>query len=226
VIVPHAHTVGPSVSCDTTPEGRIPISVWGHRPSALQSLITAAGNLLLAHDVPTMAKYTAGKIHHTLSKPSSLYSAGGNTLPASRYLSEVLKQASPLGSPLSALAEAIEVIAPDLRWYRSKTGPFASVNFVLGHAHALVAGPGGIEERDDVHMGVTVMAPYSRFPDHRRKHPTVFLALSRVEVWSGENDWVVLPPGGTFFIDAGTEIAIRCTGNPLLLLWCHRVPFA
>lgn len=88
MIVPRAHTVSPFVSCDTAPEGRMPISVWGHHSSEVQSLITAAGNLLLADDVPTMAKYTAGKIYHTLSKPSSLYSAGGNTLPASRYLSE------------------------------------------------------------------------------------------------------------------------------------------
>ncbi len=204
----------------------MPISVWGHRPSEVQSLITAAGNLLLAHDVPTMAKYTAGKICHTLSKPGSLYSAGGNTLPAARYLSEALEQARSIGGPLSALAEDIDANVSALRWYRSKPGPWASVNFVLGHAHALVVGPGGIEERDDVHLGVTVMAPYSRFPDHRRKHPTVFLALSRVEVRSNESDWVVLPPGGIFFSDEGTEIAIRCTGNPLLLLWWHRVPFA
>lgn len=80
-----------------------------------------------------------------------------------------------------------------------------------------------MEERDDVHVGATIMAPYGRFPDHRRKHPTVFLALSRAEVRLHDEDWVVRSPGGVFFSEEGQEFAMRCTSNPLLLLWCQCV---
>lgn len=213
----------PAVDCDPSPEGHGPISVWGHRPIALQRLINAAGNLLFAHDVPSMARYTAGKIFHDLSKPSSMFGVARNTLPASGYLTEALAVAVKAGGPIADLGKAIAEIAPDLRWYRSRTGPFASINFVRGHAHALMVGPGGMEERDDVHIGATIMAPYSRFPDHRKKHPTVFLALSRAEVRLNDDDWSVRSPGGIFFSDEGNDLAMRCTGNPLLLFWCQRV---
>ncbi|WP_458574514.1 dimethylsulfonioproprionate lyase family protein [Ensifer sp. Root423] len=91
------------------------------------------------------------------------------TLRSSR-LADALNVAIQGGGPLADLAKTISSIAPDLGWYRSRTGPFASINFVRGHAHALIVGPGGMEERDDVHIGATVMAPYGRYPDHRRKH--------------------------------------------------------
>ncbi|MBD9541494.1 hypothetical protein IB276_18740 [Ensifer sp. ENS04] len=213
----------PFIDCDPTPEGHGPIAVWGHRPLALQEVINTLGNLLLAHDVPSMSRYTAGKIFHELSKPAPMFGVGGNALPASDYLGQALGVAIKGGGPLAELAKAINSIAPDLRWYRSRTGPFASINFVRGHAHALMVGPGGMEERDDVHIGATIMAPYGRFPDHRRKHPTVFLALSRAEVRLNDEDWIVRSPGGVFFSDEGQEFAMRCTGNPLLLLWCQRV---
>ncbi len=197
--------------------------MWGHRPFALQQLINALGNLLLAHDVPSMSRYIAGKIFHDLSRPAPMYGVGRNTLPASGYLADALDVAIQGGGPLAELAKTISSIAPDLGWYRSRTGPFASINFVRGHAHALMVGPGGMEERDDVHIGATVMAPYGRFPDHRRKHPTVFLALSRAEVRMDDEDWIVRSPGGVFFSDEGHEFAMRCTANPLLLVWCQRV---
>ena len=210
--------------CDPSPQGRVPIAIWGKRPAPLQQFINVAGNVLLGHDVSSMARYTAGKIFHDLSKPGSMFSVGGHTLPASGYLADALSIADRGGGPIAELSRAINVIAPDLRWYRSRTGPFASINFVRGHAHALMVGPGGMEERDDVHIGATIMAPYSRFPDHRRKHPTVFLALSRAEVRLKDDDWIVRSPGGIFFSDEGNELALRCTGNPLLLVWCQRVP--
>ncbi|ODR92269.1 dimethylsulfonioproprionate lyase family protein [Sinorhizobium alkalisoli] len=209
-------------SCDPSPVGRAPIMVWGSRPKNLQTVINVAANLFLAPDVPVMAKYVAGKIFHTLMKPSSLYSAGGNILPAAEHLAETLAEATRLGGTIGAMADAILAIAPELRWYRSRSGPFASVNFARDHAHASIIGPGGIEDRDDVHIGLTVMGPYSRFPDHRRKFPTAYLPLSRVEVLSDDGDWTVADPGRAFFVEEGREFAMRCTGNPLLLLWCQR----
>ncbi|ASY63026.1 putative transcriptional regulator protein [Sinorhizobium sojae CCBAU 05684] len=196
--------------------------VWGSRPKTLQNLINVAGSLFLAHDVPVMAKYVAGKIFHTLMKPSSLYSAGGNILPPAEHLAETLVEASRRGGTIGAMGDAILAIAPELRWYRSKSGPFASVNFARDHAHASIIGPGGIEDRDDVYVGLTVMGPYSRFPDHRRKYATAYLPLSRVEVLTDDGDWTVADPGRAFFVEEGREFAMRCTGNPLLLLWCQR----
>ncbi|MEY9530906.1 hypothetical protein ABIA23_001492 [Sinorhizobium fredii] len=198
------------------------MSLRGSRPPALRDLINAAGNALLAPDVPTMARFVAGKVFHNLSRPSGFYRAGDPALPWCEYLGRALEGAA-IEGPVAAIASALAELHPNLRWYRSATGPFASVNFARDHAHALLVGPGGIEERDDVEVGLTVMGPFSRFPDHRRPHPSVFLAVSRAEVRVGDTDWTTCSPGAIFFVDDGSKIALRCTRDRLLLLWCQRV---
>ncbi|WP_354318226.1 dimethylsulfonioproprionate lyase family protein [Sinorhizobium fredii] len=169
-----------------------------------------------------MARFVAGKVFHNLSRPSGYYRAGGPTFPWSDQLELALETAGALEGPVAAVASALAGLQSDLRWYRSPAGPFASVNFVRDHAHALLVGPGGIEERDDVQVGLTLMGPFTRFPDHRRPHPSAFLALSRAEVRAGDSGWATCSPGGIFVADEGCEIAMRCTRNPLLLLWCQR----
>lgn len=87
------------VDCDPSPQGQAPIAIWGQRPFALQQLINALGNLLLAHDVPSMSRYTAGKIFHELSRPAAMFGVGGNTLPASGHLAGALTTAHSGGRP-------------------------------------------------------------------------------------------------------------------------------
>ncbi|AWI58366.1 hypothetical protein AB395_00002715 [Sinorhizobium fredii CCBAU 45436] len=54
-------------------------------------MINAAGNALLAPDVPTMARFVAGKVFHNLSRPSGFYRAGDPALPWCGYLGRALE---------------------------------------------------------------------------------------------------------------------------------------
>ncbi|WP_162950428.1 dimethylsulfonioproprionate lyase family protein [Rhizobium jaguaris] len=68
---------------------------------------------------------------------------------------------------------------------KQHTGLYASINFLEGHA-TRIAGPDGVEQRGDIHLGVTAMA-YTRYPNHRRRFLGAFAALSPMEVRSDEN---------------------------------------
>ncbi|ACP25808.1 putative transcriptional regulator protein [Sinorhizobium fredii NGR234] len=198
------------------------MSMRGSRPAALQAFISAAGNLFLADDVPTMARYIAGKVFHDISRASSHYCSGGIELPAVSHLSLAVGRAREQGGKIAAVAAAMEAIVPGLRWYQSNTGPFASVNFLDGHAHAYIVGPDGLEQRDCIHLGVTILAPFTRYPDHRRRYPAAFAALSHMEVRVDESAWMPHRAGGVFFAEGGSGLALRCTSGPALVLWCER----
>ncbi|KSV60995.1 hypothetical protein N185_37650 [Sinorhizobium sp. GW3] len=198
------------------------ISQRGSRPPALQHLLNTIGNVFLADDVAPTAKFVAGKVFHNLSRPSGFYRIGGWSLHQSDHLDTALEAASVVEGPLAAVVSCLGELHSNLCWYRGETGPYASVNFVQDHAHSLLVGQGGIEERDDIELGLTVMGPFSRSPDHRRELPVAYLALSRGEVQVGDNDWASYFPGEIFFADEGDHVAMRCTRSPLLLLWCQR----
>ncbi|WP_373415103.1 dimethylsulfonioproprionate lyase family protein [Ensifer aridi] len=146
-----------------------------------------------------MARYIAGKVFHDLSRAArNHYCSRGVAIPPGSHLSHAIGTARGESGVLAAVAAATEAIAPGLRWYQSNTGPFASVNFRDGHAHAYIAGPNGLEQRDDVHLGVTILAPYTRYPDHHRRYPVTFAALSPMEVRIGRSAWEHHCAGGIF----------------------------
>ncbi|WP_132594483.1 dimethylsulfonioproprionate lyase family protein [Rhizobium sp. BK068] len=170
-----------------------------------------------------MAKFNAGKIISLLEKPgpglaeSSRSSDARLVQFARSALSEVCDQSPSHRS----LAVGLLAILDRLEWYKGKSGPFGSANFEQSHMHALLVGPGALEHRIDLRIGLTLLAPYTRFPDHHQYHSRVFLPLSFGEFRFGDEDWIYSGAGEVLFNGAGRQCAIRCTGKPLLMLWCH-----
>lgn len=88
---------------------------------------------------------------------------------------------------LTRLIEGFKGIEPMLEWHRrTKYDHTASDNFVDGHANAMIIGPGGLEERSDLWIGVTLMAPHVRYPDHDHAPEEVYLVLSEGEFQQGK----------------------------------------
>ena len=61
-------------------------------------------------------------------------------------------------SPLPELAAAFAAVERGLSWARRSSSTPANQPFHDGHANAMLIGPGGLEQRDDVWVGATVMA--------------------------------------------------------------------
>jgi quercetin dioxygenase-like cupin family protein len=109
---------------------------------------------------------------------------------------------------------------PSLLWSRRPAGgPFASDNWPDGHANATIVGTEGLEHREDVVIGVSLLAPHVRYPDHNHSPEEVYLILSPGRFRHGESDWFEPGIGGTFYNEPNIVHAMASGEDPLLALW-------
>ncbi|HEX7107801.1 MAG TPA: dimethylsulfonioproprionate lyase family protein [Aestuariivirga sp.] len=150
-------------------------------------------------------------------------SSAPERLPVCDVLESALHLASAGLAPIPELAAALNDMSPDLQWKRRNSSPPAGTNFHDGHANALVAGPGGLEEREDVWVGISLLAPHVRYPDHRHPPEEVYVSLAGGAWWNANMDWTTPGPGGLIYNEPNVLHAMRTEEQPLLAIWCLRV---
>lgn len=123
------------------------------------------------------------------------------------------------GAPLAGIGSAFGAVEGGLAWYRRKSAMPADEPFYSSHANAMLIGPGGLEERDDVQVGVTVMAPGILYPDHDHPPEEVYIALSPGAWWNADMAWTEPGPGGIIYNPPGIRHAMRSGADPFLALW-------
>ena len=123
------------------------------------------------------------------------------------------------GAPLAGIGSAFGAVEGWLAWYRRKSAMPADEPFYSSHANAMLIGPGGLEERDDVQVGVTVMAPGILYPDHDHPPEEVYIALSPGAWWNADMAWTEPGPGGLIYNPPGILHAMRSGSDPFLALW-------
>jgi hypothetical protein len=114
------------------------------------------------------------------------------------------------------LGAAFAAVEGQLRW-APRAG--SEGTFRDSHANAVILGPGGLEVRDDLWVGVTVMAPYVRYMDHDHAPEEVYLSLSPGEWWNAGMDWTDPGPTGFIYNPPGIKHAMRSGAEPFLALW-------
>lgn len=138
-----------------------------------------------------------------------------------RYLPEALDLPPSAGPELKRLARAFAALEGHLRWLpRPSSGPHASENWPEGHANAMIFGPGGLETRDDVAIGVSLMAPHVRYPDHNHEPEEIYLVLTPGRFQHGESDWFAPGPGGTLHNVPNITHAMASVDRPFVAFWC------
>ncbi len=100
------------------------------------------------------------------------------------------------------------------------SGPNASDNWADGHANAAIIGPGGIEERGDIAIGASLMAPNVRYPDHDHAPEEIYLLMTPGRMQHGDSGWLSPGPGGTLHNEPGIRHAMESTDTPFLAFWC------
>ncbi|WP_085026426.1 dimethylsulfonioproprionate lyase family protein [Ensifer aridi] len=193
------------------------------RLTPLQQMIDGFCSILQANNTTAIVNVSISEVVDKLGAIGKLRSRGGqaNALPLRDELVLAVQTIEPNSKNEVAVARGVGHLADDLDWYCGESGPFASVNFDRGHAHAVVLGPEGLEERFDLRMGVTLMAAYTRFPDHSVSAPQVVLALSDAEFWSESDGWQRAQIGSFIVQPEGPRFAMRCGSRPFLSLWCQ-----
>lgn len=197
----------------------------GRRAKALKQVIRALEGILLAQN-PTVPGTLLGCKMLNLLKTSGVGTvapSGQFDFPLKSTFDSATDTLSQNGTSARLLSEALGLLSEDLEWYSAQTGPYASVNFERSHAHAILSRPRKREGDDPVVLGVTILAPYTRFPDHTQRLPRVMFPLSPGDYKSITGDWVKGQVGSAIFCAGGREFAMRCTSQPLLTLWCQRL---
>ncbi|KQV31498.1 hypothetical protein ASC97_19205 [Rhizobium sp. Root1203] len=194
----------------------------GSRPISLQFMVNAMCSAMLAPDTPLMPMRVAAQVFEKLIRQGQVALGEGSQTPDSqRILDIALGNLDRQKGVFGELSRNLRMLAGHLVWAQGRSGPFASRNFESSHAHAVIVGPGGIEERTDVRIGLTIMAPYTRFPDHTQYQARAFLSLSPLEFCRESESWTKAGFGAVCYSGAGELVGIRCTTKPLLLLWCN-----
>ncbi len=139
--------------------------------------------------------------------------------PVCRHLPAALERARSSPGTVGDLANAFAAIEPQLRW---KTRPGAETHgeqFLDRHANANIVGADGIETREDVWIGVSLMAPGTRYPDHRHPPEEIYVVLSDGEWCNTDTPWHAPGIGNLVYNPPNIVHAMRSAQQPLLALW-------
>ncbi len=190
------------------------------RDAGLQRLIDLIDQCLLARPRDNATFQASRKVMAALNRRAGQ----SNTVAPQRLdvcseLAPALTEAASAAAPLPELAAAFAAIEPRLSWWRRETADPSDTRFYNGHANASIIGPDGLEERDDVRLGVSLLAPQVLYPIHEHPPEEVYLSLTSGQWWNAGMDWSEPGPGGTIYNPPGIAHAMRSGVKPLLALW-------
>ncbi|MBL4928846.1 dimethylsulfonioproprionate lyase family protein [Fuscibacter oryzae] len=126
--------------------------------------------------------------------------------------------AAAANGPRARLAFAFAGVADRLVWVPS-TRSGGAADFALRNANAGLVGQQGYEQRDDLWIGATVMAPDTAYPLHSHPPEEVYLALSPGEWWNEAMDWTDPGLNGSVYNPPGIGHRMRSGAAPFLALW-------
>ncbi|MBB5539464.1 dimethylsulfonioproprionate lyase family protein [Rhizobium giardinii] len=190
------------------------------RSDALQGFLDMAFVAFDQFAQDVRARRSIMEIFAHLETPHRARLSAAKRLPVcNRYLEDVLS-AKTGNSSLDGLIGRFERVEPLLEWKtRAIYDNSASDGFLIGHANAMIVGPGGLENRQDVWVGATLLAPNVRYPDHDHAPEETYLVLSDGEFMRGGSDWFTPGIGGSFYNPPAIRHAMRSGEKPLFAFW-------
>jgi len=139
--------------------------------------------------------------------------------PACDHLAPALDIATRGPDSVALHAAALGRLAPRLVWRRRPDSEDDPV-FTAGHANATIVGPGGLEDRRDVLVGISLIAPDLVYPDHRHPPEEVYLVMSEGAWRQNDDPWHAPGIGGTIYNPRDIVHAMRSgPATPLLATW-------
>jgi len=190
------------------------------RDADLQAFLDAARAAFGEFAREAASRESLGRIFSALEKPAPASGQAAARLPVCSHLATAADPAKFAHPALRRLAAAFARIEPKLPWYRREViHASASANCAEGHANAWIVGPNGLEPRPDAWLGVSLLAPHVRYPDHDHPPEETYLVISEGEFSHGGGPWFSPGVGGSFYNEPGIIHAMRSLDRPLLAFW-------
>lgn len=190
------------------------------RAARLQDFVDALRESFRTSNASVAARRFADRIFAAAEVTARAGSPIPARLPVCRHLLPALATARGQGGPSARLADALAGIEPDLRWCARPPVRDEQAGFRDHHANAVVIGADGLEERSDVWIGVSLLAPATRYPDHRHPPEEIYSVLSPGAWWQAHGLWHEPGIGGVVHNPPDVVHAMRATTAPLLAVWC------
>lgn len=190
------------------------------RPQTLQAFLDGMDLAIHASSASERVRDCVSRVLAALKEPAPIVLTETVRLPESELLHPGLEPALRAGGELARLASAIAKLDPLLSWKRRPGAPAEPRHT---YANAMVVGPGGIESRKDVWVGMTVMAPGIQYPLHQHAPEEVYLALTEGTFRQGEGEWFSPGVGGTLYNAPNIVHSMKASQNaPFVAIWCLR----
>lgn len=194
------------------------------RQHLLELLSTKAQSLSLPKDKKVTLSKLVTRLNRPLSEPVS---APVNT-PVKRQalshnpLDDLIKPISASSKTLpkecAVIINSLTALAEALPWYQRQVA--RNPAFMDGHVNAQIIGPEGLEVRQDVIVGVTLMRENLPYPDHEHEPEELYLVLSDGR-WRQENGpWHTPGLGGLVHNKSGVMHGMKSQTQPFIALWC------
>ncbi len=139
--------------------------------------------------------------------------------PVCQHLAPAITALERGGGDLAGLATALRTLTPQLAW---RPRPSHDPVFTRGHANCAILGadPDALEQRDDVRIGLSLVAPSVTYPDHHHPPEEVYIVLSPGEWRQKADPWRAPGVGGIVYNPPDIVHAMRAGDAPLLAIWC------
>ena len=122
--------------------------------------------------------------------------------------------------PLGDVLDSFRALEPHLAWWpRGGSRVNAGPGFEDGHANAMIVGKGALIPHGHVSLGVSLVAPNIRYPDHDHPPEETYLVLTEGEFFHGDSGWFTPGVGGTFHNTPMILHAMRTHNAPLFAVW-------
>lgn len=190
------------------------------KSQVVRIFLDAAEAAYSAHVDDPQGQASVTQIFGELRAPLIPRDTAPGRLAACSYLEDVSRPSGFSEGPLHDLFEAFRRLEPSLTWYpRSGDTTNANDAYKDGHANAMIVGPGGLVPHQSVWLGVSLLAPGVRYPDHTHPPEETYLVLSEGDFFQDGRGWFTPGIGGTFYNPPGILHAMRSGKTPLFAMW-------
>ena len=169
---------------------------------------------------------TLNKVINRLKEPGKVIAQNQKTNPLSDVILQIEYQSNNLPGKYKKMVQCMAALSDHLPWYQRPV--LNNDQFMAGHVNAQIIGPEGLDVRQDLIVGVTLMRPGLDYPDHQHEPQELYLVLSDgrwrqgIDKGSSKNmgDWHTPGLGGLVYNKSNVMHGMKSVATPLIALWC------